>query len=218
MPHAHVPSISTTVRRLHIAFAVALLAGACAPCGHAADQCDGVEDGTLCPDDLDPCSDDACTAGVCTHVAVPDRGTCDPVIDAYRRTLGLGDLVQELAALFDAAAVPETTRPFVDAALDGTAADLARESETLAGRVTIPPPLAGETLAQSRARAAFGVARATPPRVRDLLRAIRPSTVRVAVGPGIVDLARRARFLYRSTNKLKRELRRLQRVSGVFTR
>jgi hypothetical protein len=32
------------------------------------------------------------------------------------------------------------------------------------------------------------------------------------------DLVRRARFLYRSTNQLKRELRRLQRVLGVFAR
>lgn len=206
------------MRRLHIAFAVALVLGAGAPHVHAADPCDGVGDGALCPDDLDPCSDDLCAGGVCTHVAVPNRSMCDPVVDAYRRTLGLGDLVGELTALFDAATVPEPTRPFVDAALAGTGADLLRESETLAGRVIIPPPLPGETIAQARARAAFGVARSTPPRVHELLQAIRPPTVRAAVGPGIVDLARRARFLYRSTNKLKRELRRLQRVSGVFTR
>jgi hypothetical protein len=217
MPHPHGRSISTTVRRLHIVLALALLVIP-APQVRAADPCDGAADGTFCADDLDPCSDDRCEAGVCTHVPVPDRATCDPVVDAYRRTLGLGDLVSELTALFDAATLPDVTRPLVDATLGDTADDLARESEMLAGRAIIPPPLAGETLAQSRARAAFGIARASPPRVQGLLRAIRPPSIRVAVGPAVVDLARRARFLYRSTNQLKRELRRLQRVSGVFAR
>lgn len=218
MPQTHVRSISRTVRPLYIALAVGLLAAAPAGPTRAEDPCAALADGALCPDDLDPCTTDQCAGGVCRHDDVPDRVTCDPVTDAYRRTLGLGDLVQELSALFDAATVPDATRPFVTTALAGTGDDLARESDALAGRLTIPPPLAGETLAQARARAAFGIARSTPPRVRNLLATIRPASVRATIGPGVVDLARRARFLYRSTNQLKRELRRLQRVSGVFTR
>jgi hypothetical protein len=42
--------------------------------------------------------------------------------------------------------------------------------------------------------------------------------VRAAGGTDLVYLARRVRFLYRSMNQLKRELRRLQRVYGVFVR
>ena len=92
---------------------------------------------------------------------------------------------------------------------------LARASDALAGRLVIPPPAAGETLAQARARAAFGIVRDGPARVRAGTKA-----VHAAPGQALIagDLARRMRFLYRSLTMLKRELRRLQRVSGVLAR
>jgi hypothetical protein len=58
----------------------------------------------------------------------------------------------------------------------------------------------------------------TPPRVRGVMKVLAVPGVRAAGGTDVVLLARRVRFLYRSANQLKRELRRLQRVSGVFAR
>jgi hypothetical protein len=204
------------VRLLYIALAVALVSAAPA---RADDECTGLAEGALCADDLDPCTTDRCASLVCTHTPVPDRVTCDPIADAYRRTLGLGDILSELVALLASAPLPDVARVVVDDALGAAASDLARASDALAGRLEIPPPAAGQTLAQARARAAFGIARETPPRLRTVSKTLRIPAVRAALGAeAAVDLARRARFLYRGTNQLKRELRRLQRVSGVFTR
>lgn len=175
---------------------------------HAQVPC-ATPDGTLCADDGDPCTTDVCTSGVCVHAGVPNRITCDPVLDAYRRTLGLGALVIEVGGMVGTSLVDEDTKAAVGAALDVVGGDLAVASDALAGRLAIPPPASGETLAQVRARVAWGLLRETPPLVRPVIRALARSAP---------DLARRARFLYRSTNQLKRELRRLQRVLGVFAR
>jgi hypothetical protein len=206
------------VRLLYIALATAVLLSVTAPIVRADGACVGLPEGTPCPDDEDPCTVDACLGGACSHVDVPSRVTCDPVVDAYRRTIGLGDLVDELAADLADATLPPTARVLVDDALASTTSDLVRASGALAGRLEIPPPGVGETVAQARARAAFGIARGTAPRVRAVLRVLAAPSVRSAVGLPVVDLARRVRFLYRSLNQLKRELRRLQRVSGVFAR
>jgi len=175
-------------------------------------------DGTPCPDDEDPCTVDACAGGGCQHTDVPDRTTCEPVVDAYQRTVGLRGQVDELVAGLAAVTLPDPARVLVDDALAGTIGDLARTADALAGRITIPPPAPGETLAQARARAAFGIARAAPPRLRSVIQMLAVPVVRGTAGPDIVELARRTRFLYRGTNQLKRVLRRLQRVSGVFSR
>jgi hypothetical protein len=203
---------------LYIALAATFLQPVVAPIVHADDACVAAPDGTPCPDDEDPCTVDTCVGGTCEHVGVPSRVTCEPLVDAYRRTIGLTDLVDELAASLASATLPPTARILVDDALASTTADLVRASDALAGRLDIPPPAPGETLAQARALAAFGIARATPPRVLSVLRVLSAPAVRSAVGVPVVDLARRVRFLYRSINQLKRELRRLQRVSGVFVR
>jgi hypothetical protein len=204
------------VRFLYIALLPALLAATAAT---AADEaCLEASNGAACPDDDDPCTIDQCAEQTCRHVDVPNRITCEPLLDAYRWTLGLQDLVDELSAALATTSLPSTARLLVDDAIAGAALDLVRTSEVLAGRIAVPPPIAGETIAQARARSAFGIVRATPPRVRAVIRILAVPAVRAAAGPVTVDLARRVRFLYRSTNRLKRELRRLQRVSGVFTR
>ena len=149
---------------------------------------------------------------------MPGRTTCDPLVDAYRRTLGLGVLVTDLRTQFETLALPEAARLLVSDALAAVGTDLARSSDALAGRIVVPPPAAGETLAQARARSAFGITRVTPPRVRGVMKVLAVPGVRAAGGADVVYLARRVRFLYRSTNQLKRELRRLQRVSGTFAR
>lgn len=206
------------MRWLHIALAAALVGAAGSPIVRADDACSTAADGTACPDDDDPCTLDRCAAGTCTHVDVPDRPTCEPLLDAYRRTLGLGDLVADLTAALATSPMPEETRLLVLDALGAVASDLVIASDALAGRVDVPAPGAGETLAQARARVAFIVGRQTPPRVRVVTKALRAPVVRASIGPASVDLARRVRFLYRSTNQFKRELRRLQRVSGAFAR
>lgn len=204
------------MRVLHIALTSALLVTGSIGAARADDACVAAADGTMCPDDLDPCTVDQCAGGECRHVDVPNRVTCDPLLDAYRRTLGLGDLVSELTAQLASAPLPATARTLVDDALAGTAIDLARCSDALAGRIDVPAPDPGETIAQARSRAGFGITRATPSRARAVIQVLAIPAVRAAVGPEVVDLARRVRFLYRSTNQLKRELRRLQRVSEAF--
>lgn len=206
------------MRVLHIALGMALaLASASAPAG-ADDTCTTAPEGTACADDHDPCTTDRCVAGVCVHVDVPSRPTCEPLVDSYRRTLGLADLVGEVRAAIEAAPMPDLARAIVRDALDDTLADLGNASDVLAGRVPIPEPDAGRTIAQARARVAFGIARLTPGHVRAAMKALASPGVRVALGPPAADLARRVRFLYRSTNQFKRELRRLQRVSGALAR
>jgi len=206
------------VRFLYIALTAALL-GPPATGTHAADDaCLLAPDGTVCPDDDDPCTVDQCADETCLHVDVPNRSTCEPLVDAYRRTLGLGELIGEVRGQLETVALSETAHALVGNALEAAANDLARASDALAGRIAVPPPAAGETLAQARARAAFGISRVTPPRVHGVVKVLAVPGVRAAGGPNVVYLARRVRFLYRSTNQLKRELRRLQRVSGVFAR
>jgi hypothetical protein len=206
------------VRFLYIALAIVALGAPAAARAQTVDSCAGAMVGSPCPDDDDPCTVDQCQDDACRHVDVPNRVTCDPVLDAYRRTLGLHDLLGELTAQLGAVPLPDTARVVVDEALVGATVDLGRASDALAGRIVVPPPAAGETLAQARARAAFGIARVTPPRIRGVSRVLAVPAVRASIGSSVVDLARRVRFLYRSTNQLKRELRRLQRVSGTFTR
>jgi hypothetical protein len=206
------------VRFLHIALAIVALGAPSAAVAQIADSCTGAIVGTACPDDDDPCTVDQCDGDTCRHVDVPNRVTCDPVLDAYRRTIGLRDLLTDLTAQLAGVELPATARVVVDDSLGGAMTDLGRVSDALAGRIVVPPPGVGETLAQARARAAFGIARATPPRIRGVSRVLSVPAVRVSIGAPIVDLAKRVRFLYRSTNQLKRELRRLQRVSGTFTR
>jgi hypothetical protein len=208
MPLPHVRSIAGTVRLLYIALAAALAVAGHATAARADDVCT-TADGTLCTDDGDPCTTDLCSGGVCIHQAVPDRVTCDPVLDAYRRTLGLGALVSELQGLLATATLSDDARAAGAAALAVVAGDLGAASDALAGRLAIPPPASGETLGAVRARVAWGLVSASPPLVRTAFRAF---------AAGDPDLARRTRFLYRSMNQLKRELRRLQRVSGVFAR
>jgi hypothetical protein len=203
------------VRLLHIALAAAL-AGIPAGTPAADDPCPVAADGTACPDDNDPCTVDRCAGGTCVHGDVPSRPTCEPVFDAYLRTLGLGALVADLRAQLET--LPDSARMVLEDPLEAIAGDLVAASDTLAGRVEIPAPSPGQTLAQARARIAFGIARLTPPRARAVLKVLANPAVRAAIGPMSADLARRFRFLYRSANQFKRELRRLQRVSGTFAR
>ena len=206
------------MRFLYIALATALVVVPVRMSAATDDPCLTAADGVMCPDDEDPCTSDQCVDHTCTHVDVPNRTTCDPVVDAYRRTLGLGVLVIDLRTQFETMPLPDAARLLGDDALTAAGNDLARASDALAGRIIVPPPAAGETLAQARARAAFGITRVTPPRVRGVIKVLAVPGVRAAGGTDVVYLARRVRFLYRSTNQLKSELRRLQRVSGTFAR
>jgi hypothetical protein len=194
------------VRLLHIGLVLTLVAGTVP--ARAQSSC-STPDGTLCTDDEDPCTTDVCEGGVCVHASVPNRVTCDPVLDAYRRTLGLGALVTELHGMIGTSVMGDDAKAAVGAALDVVGGDLAAASDALAGRLAIPPTASGETVAEVRARVAWGLVRDTPPLVRPVIHTLARSAP---------DLVRRARFLYRSTNQLKRELRRLQRVLGVFAR
>lgn len=207
------------MRFLYIALAAALLGSAQPRIVVAADDpCPASPDATACPDDDDPCTVDACAGGVCQHVDVPNRSSCDPLIATYHEASGLATLVDELHDAVVAASLPLTAHVLLTNALQATEASLVRTADALAGRIPLPPPTGSDTIAQARSRAAFGIARATPARVRSVLRLLAVPSVRAASGASIDDLARRARFLYRNTSQLKRDLRRLQRVSGTFAR
>ena len=100
------------MRFLYIAVAAALLSPIGLGAARADDACMGAIDGSTCPEDGDPCTIDRCASGSCTHVAVPDRSTCDPVLGAYQHTVGLDTLVGELQTQLAAMTLPETGRVF----------------------------------------------------------------------------------------------------------
>ncbi|HXJ34012.1 MAG TPA: hypothetical protein VMS22_08205 [Candidatus Eisenbacteria bacterium] len=196
------------VRSLYLALAIGLAIAGSAARAQGVDPCD-LPDGTMCADDGDPCTTDLCMAGACVHHSVPSRITCEPVLDAYRRAVELGAMVAELQELVATSQLPEGPRVTIMSTLEIVGGDLATTSDALAGRIPLPLPANGSTVAQIRARAGLELVAGTSPLVRPLARAL---------AKPVPDLARRARFLYRSTNQLKRELRRIQRVSGVFVR
>jgi hypothetical protein len=190
--------------------------------------------GDECVEDGDPCTDDACAAGSCGHVPVTTKATCDPVGPAYERALALAQEAGTLSSVVTGA-LPTQVSPEVvtSASLTGSVTDLASGFELiariLAGRAEgplaplgpkknrVPSPL--ETSAQRRGRMALAQLQQTPKKVNTFLHGLTPARRQGLLSRTMTrDLRRRGATLRRGTKALRKELKRLQRTSGTFTR
>ena len=177
-----------------------------------------VADGTPCEDDLDPCTDDRCDDGVCEHVVVGFVVACRPVALPFQRVLVLlpftAELSQRVAGLpvGDPPAFTSGQRAALVTDVDAVHTQLDAVRATLAGRENE----AGDT-AQSRAAAALGDADGAARSA-----ALGRSLVRAAVranqfGPDVrSELERSTADLVRGLKAVRRDLRRLRKVSQVF--
>jgi hypothetical protein len=139
------------VRFLYIALAAALIGAPVRTAAAADDACLTAADGTVCPDDEDPCTTDHCIDETCTHVDVPSRTTCDPARRRLPARSGSASW-SSTCARSSIQVPPPGPRPPGRDALGAAAPISPLSSDALAGRIVVPPP-AGETLAQARARA-----------------------------------------------------------------
>jgi hypothetical protein len=184
----------------------------------------------FCAEDGDPCTDDQCSDGRCTHQSVPELVTCQPVLGAFRRSLGLASLTRGLMAQVKGVNAPsaggsgaigvlgqrlaavETTLLAVVNALAGKLT--VEEQPRRKARIDLP-----ETPAQERARIAFVQIKRTPKQVQAFLQQLAQARARAALRrEHVLALRRRGRLLLRGTKTLKGELKRIQRVSQSFTR
>jgi len=205
------------------------VAAACAPARLAHDRAGCSTgppraEGQECAEDADVCSRDVCRGGSCRHEPQPDRASCAPVQDAFRRTRALGTLAGELGMdVPPAASVPPSASPVVNGVLDRLAvieAELAAAADALAGNGGLAPMLSGQPAdtsgipAAQRARIAFTIVLRTPGEVASFLQTLQEAQARQALGLATVrHLRRQGRALHRSTRGLKSELRRLARGS-----
>jgi len=177
-------------------------------------------DGDACEEDRDPCTDDRCRRGVCTHDDVRNRPSCDPVTGAYSRALDLLDASTALEAAIAASLTDGGTigaRSQLAGGLAGFAGDLEAVVRTLSGRATVDD--AGEAVATGRARAALEIASALPPRVRTMLGVLRSARRAEEVPRGSArQLTREVRSLLAGSRALERTLRQIQRVSRLLAR
>ncbi|HWP67595.1 MAG TPA: hypothetical protein VNO26_16980 [Candidatus Limnocylindria bacterium] len=175
-------------------------------------------DGTLCEDDLDPCTEDACDDGVCEHETVGFAIACRPIALPFQRVLVLrpftASLTSRVAALptGDPPAFTSGQRAAMIAYLDALADELDSARNTLAGRGGD-----ADDTAQSRAVAALPDVEAAlrlAVLVRSLVRAaVRADQLEAAVAR---ELERSTADLVRGAKAVRRDLRRLRKVSQVF--
>jgi hypothetical protein len=178
----------------------------------------GVADGTPCEDDLDPCTDDRCDDGLCAHVVVGFVVACRPVVLPFQRVLVLlpftTELSQRVAGLpvGDPPAFTSGQRAALMSDVDAVHAQLDAVRNTLAGR----DDAAGDT-AQSRATAALDDADAAL-RSAVLVRSLVRAAIRAdQFGPDVrSELERSTADLVRGMKAVRRDLRRLRKVSQVF--
>ena len=185
-------------------------------------------DAGACGEDGDPCTDDVCRGGTCTHVPGPDPASCAVVKPPFEKALGLAALARTLMAMADGgpASAARPAGPGVTAALARLTRvddDLQGAVRALAGRDGAAPPgtaaALAETVPQLRARLAFTHVLRTPAQVRAFLQVVSDARARAELGRETGrTLRRRGRLLLRGTKTLKGDLQRLRRVSQTFAR
>jgi len=174
--------------------------------------------GAPCDDDLDPCTDDRCDRGLCEHTTVGFVAACRPIVTPFQRVLVLASFTTKLTVRI--AALPVGDPPaFTSGQRDALVNDLTTLGAQLdALRRTLGglDDAAGDT-AQSRAAVAL-------PEADEALRSVAliRSLVRAAIRadqfvPATAsELERSTADLLRGTKAMKRDLRRLRKVSQVF--
>lgn len=177
-------------------------------------------DGGACAGDDDPCTDDQCARGACAHPNVPDRRTCEPVVPAYRRATALRGAAAALTGVLAASAtdggVAARTRELLDARLAAIAGDL----DVVVGILGGQRPVNGSgSVAQRRARTSLPLAGGLVSRARSMVTLVKTGRRAGAVSPAAAGtLSAPARALLAGAKALKRDLRRIQRISRVFAR
>ena len=181
-----------------------------------------------CGEDGDPCTDDVCRGGACTHVPGADPASCAVVKPPFEKALGLAALARTLMATADGgpASAARPAGPGVTSALARLTRvddDLEGAVRALAGREGDAPPgtaaAFSETVPQLRARLAFTHVLRTPAEVRAFLQVVSEARARAELGRDTGrTLRRRGRLLLRGTKTLKGDLQRLRRVSQTFAR
>ena len=172
----------------------------------------GQTDGAVCTEDLDPCTRDVCRAGVCNHELVASLQACAPVATPFRQALVLAAFTVEIAGTVQAAPdLSDTRRAGLESSLEATRAALVTAAAELNGA----DPVADT--AQLRSRAAFPHLRALPKRGRVFVRLVRSAKRAGQLGPAEATLLKRnGKDLLRGLRTLKRDVRRLRKVTRVF--
>lgn len=187
-------------------------------------------EGQQCAEDGEPCTDDLCRASDCAHDPVPDTATCEPVTRAFRQALALEALARGLmASVADAFAGAAgggqalATPEGMLARLGTVTLSLEEVSRTLSGKSPLPPDAGGrvrgvpKTIAQLRAEAALGQLAKKPADVRAFLRLTAGAKRREELSRDSARALRSSgRLVLERMRKLRRELRRLRRVSQTF--
>jgi ElaB/YqjD/DUF883 family membrane-anchored ribosome-binding protein len=175
-------------------------------------------DGVPCDDDLDPCTDDRCDRGLCEHTTVGFVAACRPIVTPFQRVLVLASFTGTLTARI--AALPVGDPPaFTSGQRDALVNDLTTLCAQLdALRRTLGglDDASGDT-AQSRAAAALPEADEAVRSVA-LVRSLVRAAIRADqfVPATASELERSTADLLRGTKAVKRDLRRLRKVSQVF--
>ena len=195
-----------------------LLVGAAAPGVHAQTCTPAVQDGTPCEDDLDPCTDDRCDDGVCEHTTVGFVVACRPVEVPFQRVLVLLPFAADLQTRIGALPVGDPPGFTIGqrTALVNDLATFRQQFDVVRRTLAGLEQAAGDT-AQTRAAAALDDADAaliTSVLVRDLVRAaIRAKQFSDEIRR---ELERSSEDLVRGAKAVRRDLRRLRKVSQVF--
>jgi hypothetical protein len=175
-------------------------------------------DGTVCDDDLDPCTDDRCDDGLCEHRSVGFLEACVPVLTPFQRVLVLAPFAARFTTrvgalpVGDPPAFTSGQRAALVNDLTALGAQFDRVRRTLAGR----DETVGDT-AQNRATAALPDTHEAL-RLAALVRALVRAAIRVDQFPAATarELERSTADLVRGTRAVKRDLVRLRKVSQVF--
>ena len=177
-----------------------------------------VPDDTPCDDDLDPCTDDRCDDGVCEHTVVGFVAACRPVALPFQRILVLAAFTAQLTARIAALPVgdPPAFTSGQRAALVNDLVTLGAQLEALQRTLGGRDEAVGDT-AQSRVAAALPDADEAV-RSAALVRSLVRAAIRVdqLVPATASELERSTADLVRGTKAVKRDLRRLRKVSQVF--
>ena len=171
-------------------------------------------DGSTCTEDLDPCTRDICRTGMCAHEPVPSLQACAPVADPFRQSLVLAAFAVELSNEVDATPqLGDGDRLALRDLLEQIRAGLVQA----AGQLNGLDPTADT--AQARSRQAFPLLKPLTKQARRFVKLVKQAQRRGELAPeDAVVLKENGRDLLRGVRTLKRDVRRLRKVTRVFSR
>jgi cysteine-rich repeat protein len=209
----------------------------CAP-GDAAADATGcvvrpVDESAYCAEDDDPCTIDACRAGLCEHEADGSGSRCPMLTVPFRTVLTLLDRARELQARLETAVAAGCSRVTPGACevipgeeparlvtlLQATETDLQTAALAIAGRLAESSSPAAPRDPTVRATLALGLIANTPGDLRAFLATLRQARAhRVVGGPFARGRRTEAARLLRGTAKLRGQLQRVVARRRSFAR